>query len=88
MFPETPVTYRYFREDGEGFAHQDGQPYTVGEVITDRPVDMENPARITYGIGIAKTLIDPDLPFEQGGTYFPDYLPLLAEPLRFEADEQ
>jgi hypothetical protein len=85
VFPETPVTYRYFREEGEGFAHQDGRPYQMGEVITDRPVDMENPALITYGVGIAETLINPDLPFEQGGTYFPDYLPLLAEPLRFEA---
>ncbi|MEZ5580788.1 MAG: hypothetical protein R3F40_16055 [Candidatus Competibacteraceae bacterium] len=27
VFPETPVTYRYFREEAEGFAHQDGQPY-------------------------------------------------------------
>jgi hypothetical protein len=35
-------------------------------------------------VGIAETLIDPDLPFERGGTYLPDYLPLLAEPLRFE----
>jgi hypothetical protein len=85
VFPETPVTYRYFREAGEGFVHQDGQPYVAGEMITDRPVDMENPALITYGVGIAETLIDPELPFAQGGTYFPDYLPLLAEPLRFEA---
>lgn len=84
VFRETPVTYRYFREDGEGFAHQDGQPYQTGDVISDRPIDRENPALITYGVGIAETLIDPDLPFERGGTYFPDYLPLLAEPLRFE----
>ncbi|MCP5158792.1 MAG: hypothetical protein H6975_05140 [Gammaproteobacteria bacterium] len=87
VFPETPVTYRYFREDGEGFAHQDGRPYQLGEVITDRPVDRENPALITYGVGIAQTLVDPDLPFAQGGTYFPNYLPLLAEPLRFELEQ-
>lgn len=86
VFPETPVTYRYFREAGEGFAHQDGRIYAIGEVITDRPVDLENPALITYGVGIAETLLDPELPFAQGGTYFPDYLPLLAEPLRFEAE--
>jgi len=83
-FPETPVTFRYFRQEGEGFAHQDGRPYQVGEVITDRPVDLENPALITYGVGIAETLIDPDRPFAEGGTYFPDYAPLLIEPLRFE----
>jgi hypothetical protein len=85
VFPETPVTFRYFREAGEGFAHQDGRPYQMGEVITDRPIDLENPALITYGVGIAETLIDPDRPFEQGGTYFPDYVPLLIEPLSFES---
>lgn len=55
-------------------------------MITDRPVDSSDPASISYGVGIAKTLNDPDRPFEAGGTYFPDYLPLLAEPLRFEGD--
>jgi len=84
VFPETPVTYRYFREGEEGFAHQDGRPYAIGEVITDRPVDQENPASITYGIGIAETLIDSDKAFAQGGTYLPNYMPLLVEPLRFE----
>lgn len=84
VFPETPVTFRYFREGEEGFDHQDGRPYAVGEVITDRPVDLENPALITYGVGSAGTLIDEEKPFTQGGTYFPDYVPLLVEPLRFE----
>jgi hypothetical protein len=84
VFPETPVTFRYFREREEGFVHQDGRTYRVGEVITDRPMDLENSASITYGVGIAETLIDPDKPFEAGGTYFPDYMPLLAEPLRYE----
>ena len=84
VFPETPVTYRYFREGEEGFAHQDGRPYQVGEVITDRPIDTENPALITYLVGNAQTLIDSEKAFEDGGTYFPDYVPLLAEPLRFE----
>ncbi len=84
VFAATPVTYRYFREGEEGFTHQDGRPYQLGEVITDRPVDTENPAAITYGLGIAATLIDPDKPFTEGGTYFPDYVPLLIEPLQFE----
>lgn len=83
VFAETPVTFRYFRDGAEGFAHRDGRPYQTGEVITDRPVDLANPASITYGVGIAETLIDPDRPFESGGSYFPDYVPLLAEPLRF-----
>ena len=85
VFPETPVTYRYFRNGAEGFHHQDGSPYQLGEVITDRPVGAENPASITYGVGNAATLVDPDRAFAAGGTYFPDYAPLLAEPLRFEA---
>ncbi|KAB2936102.1 MAG: hypothetical protein F9K25_01920 [Candidatus Contendobacter sp.] len=85
VFPATPVTFRYFREGEEGFDHQDGQPYQIGEVVADRPVDLENPASITYGVGNAKTLIDPDKPFEAGGTYFPEYVPLLVEPLRFES---
>ncbi len=87
VFPETPATYRYFREAEEGFAHQDGRAYQVGEVITDRPVDRENPASITYGVGNAKTLIDPAKLFVAGGSYLPDYLPLLSEPLRFEATD-
>ena len=82
-FAETPVTYRYFREGAEGFAHQDGRPYRVGEVIADRPADTENPASIAYGAGDAATLIDPEKPFAAGGTYFPDYVPLL-DPARFE----
>ena len=77
VFAETPATYRYFRESGEGFNHQDGRAYQVGEVIIDRPIDTENPALITYGVGIAETLIDPDLPFASGGTYFPDYVPIV-----------
>ena len=83
VFPETPVTFQYFREEQEGFAHQDGRPYQPGEVITDRPVDVQNPAVMTYGVGIVETLIDPDKPFAAGGTYWPDSVPLLAEPLRF-----
>ncbi len=84
VFSETPVTYRYFRESEEGFTHQDGSPYSTGEVISDRPVDRDDPASITYGVGNAKTLVNEEKPFAQGGTYLPDYVPLLMEPLRFE----
>ncbi|MEZ5580787.1 MAG: hypothetical protein R3F40_16050 [Candidatus Competibacteraceae bacterium] len=53
------------------------------EVITDRPVDLSDPALISYGVGIAETLNDPERSFEAGGTYFPDYLPLLVGTLAF-----
>lgn len=68
VFPATPFTLRYFRRVREGFAHQDGRPYTIGEVIADRPVN-ENPADFTYGIGIVPSLIADDA--------MPDYIPLL-----------
>ncbi|HNW78825.1 MAG TPA: hypothetical protein PKH28_07925, partial [Candidatus Competibacteraceae bacterium] len=54
-----------------------------GPQSVDRPVDVQNPAVMTYGVGIVETLIDPDKPCAAGGTYWPDYVPLLAEPLRF-----
>ncbi|QEP44004.1 hypothetical protein D5085_13285 [Ectothiorhodospiraceae bacterium BW-2] len=76
MFPDTPFTLRYYRREQEAFAHQDGRPYQLGEVITDRPIDT-TPASFTYGFGIGETLIDEALPFEQGGTYYDNYVPLL-----------
>lgn len=39
--------------------HRDGRPYHVGEVIADRPMDVENPAPIADGAGIVETRIDP-----------------------------
>lgn len=84
VFPQTPVTYRYFRLPGEGYTHLDGQPYAEGEIITDRPVDTSNLARDTYQVGSEFTLIREDLDFEDGGTYNPDYLPLISYPLAFE----
>jgi hypothetical protein len=67
VFPATPLAFRYFRRARDAFAHQDGRPYAVGEVIADRPVN-ENPGDFSYGMGIVPTLIE-------GGV--PDYLPLL-----------
>ncbi|TCP60904.1 hypothetical protein EV663_10779 [Rhodovulum bhavnagarense] len=66
VFGETPVTFRYFREDATAFTHQDGTPYRVGEIVTDRPID-ENRASLTWGVGIAATEI----------TESPDYQPIL-----------
>jgi hypothetical protein len=84
VFAQTPVTFRYFRQDGEHFTRLDGTPYQTGDVITERTVDTEDPAKDTYLVGNVPTLIDERASYEQGGTYNPDYLPLLAEPLQFE----
>ncbi len=76
VFPETPFTLRYLRTADVGFAHQDGKPYQLGDVITDRPINT-NVGEFTYGLGITPTLIDEDLPYAQGGTFLSDYVPLL-----------
>lgn len=76
VFPETIYTFRYFRTPDTAYTHQDGRPYQLGEVITDRPINT-NPAELTYGMGITPTLIDPDKPYAQGGTFYADYVPLL-----------
>lgn len=85
VFAQTPVTYRYFRQEGEHFTRLDGTHYQTGEVITERTVDTEDPAKDTYMVGDVPTLIDENKPYAEGGTYNPDYIPLLAEPLQFEA---
>ena len=77
VFPETPVTFRYFREDPTAFPHQDGTPYKVGDIVIDRPIDEERTS-LTWGVGIAPTEIADS----------PDYQPILdylaehAAPLR------
>jgi hypothetical protein len=69
VFAATPFTLRYFRRDKDGFTHQDGRPYAVGEVITDRPVNPA-PGDFTYGIGIVPTLIEDK-------AIVADYVPLI-----------
>ncbi|MEW6512640.1 MAG: hypothetical protein AB1443_01420 [Pseudomonadota bacterium] len=69
VFAATPFTFRYFRRTKDGFTHQSGRLYAIGEVITDRPVN-DNPGDFTYGIGIVPTLIEDD-------TLVTDYVPLL-----------
>ena len=76
VFAETPFTFRHYRQAQDALTHQNGQPYQFGEIITDRPIDPE-PSNFTYGVGVSKTLINKELSFEQGGTYYPDYIPLL-----------
>ena len=76
VFEEAPFTLRYFRTTETAYPHQDGQPYALGELITDRPIN-ENAADFTYGIGITPTLIDEERGFEAGGSFLADYVPLL-----------
>lgn len=79
VFPETPFTLRYFRTADTAYTHQDGSPYTLGEAITDRPVNT-TVGDFTYGMGVAATLIDEAKLFIDGGTFLSDYVPLLAVP--------
>lgn len=66
VFPDTPVTFRYFRGPETAFPHQDGRPYGVGEIVVDRPIDTDRTS-LTWGVGIAATEI----------TASPDYQPIL-----------
>lgn len=77
LFAKTPFTYRYTRVGKEAYTHLDGTPYTIGEIITDRPIEKE--ATLTEGAGIVETLID-----ENDASYDGEYLPLLNYPLVYE----
>jgi hypothetical protein len=55
----------------------DGKPHAFGEVISERSVELDNPASVTYRAGDSLTEINTDLSFEQGGTYWPDYRPFV-----------
>jgi hypothetical protein len=72
VFSATPATFRYFRTRNTAFTHQDGRPYKLGEVITDREIDTD-PKSVTYGVGITKTLIGEG----SGKDFISDYQPLL-----------
>ncbi len=74
VFAQTPFTFRYARVGKDAYTHLDGRAYTMGEIITDRPVEKE--AILTQGAGIAETLID-----ENDALYDGEYLPLLNDPL-------
>lgn len=83
VFPETPVTFRHFRDPAEPLTRVDGTPYQTGEIITERPIEQDNPASLTYRAGNSTTQIDDAHPYPDGN-YNPDYLPLLQFPLQFE----
>ncbi len=84
VFPQTPATFRYFRQEGEHFTHLDGTPYQSGDIITERTVDTSDPTKDTYMVGDVPTLVDENKAYADGGTYNPDFIPLLASPLVFE----
>ena len=84
VFAQTPLSLLYLRSEAEAYTHFDGTPYRFGERITDRSVERDDPAKDTYLAGNVPTLIDPARPYAAGGTYNPNYIPLLAAPLRLE----
>lgn len=83
VFDLTPLAFRYFRTAETAFSHQDGSAYQWNDIITDRPVDTD-PVSFAYGVGTGQTLIDSELPFARGGTYEPEYVPLLMYPMATE----
>ncbi len=84
VFPETALTFRYFRTPAQAHGRLDGSAYALGDIIVDRPVHLDAPASVDFRLGSIGTLIDPNLPYTAGGTYNPEYSPLLEAPLRFE----
>lgn len=80
LFEKTPFTFLYYRDKNNSYTHIDGTPYKIGEVIVDRPYDKSE--SITKGVGVVETLIDENLPFEDGGTYIDDYIPLLGSAIQ------
>jgi len=75
VFPQTPHTFKAMRPDSDPVRKIDDSAYAFGEVITERSIEHDNPASITYRAGNQATEIDPDLPFAQGGNYLPNYTP-------------
>lgn len=73
-FYETIFTNKYYRDANTSYPHIDGTTYQFGDVITDRPYHTEE--TILRGVGMVPTLIDETLPFEEGGTYDGEYMPL------------
>ncbi|MFZ1345065.1 hypothetical protein [Thiothrix eikelboomii] len=76
VFAITPWAYRHFREPTEALTKVDGTPYQTGELITERAVELDDPASFTYRAGNTRTGIDESRPYPVGN-YNPEYLPLL-----------
>ena len=83
VFAETPLSYRHYRLPSEALSKLDGTPYQTGEVITERPIENDDPSSLTYRAGNSATLIEASRPYPQDN-YNPDYLPLLRAPVHYE----
>ena len=77
VFTETPVTYRHYRPETQEALKIGGTAYAFGEIISERSVQLDEPTRFDYRAGDSLTLIDQSLLFEEGGTFFPEYVPYL-----------
>lgn len=76
VFATTPWAYRHFRESAEAVTKADGTAYQLGELITERAVELDDPASFTYRAGNTRTGIDDSKPYPMGN-YNPEYSPLL-----------
>ncbi len=79
VFAQTPSNYHHYRLPDQTALKIDGTAYEFGEIITERSVQLDEPTRFDYRAGDSITLINKDLPFENGGTYFPEYVPYIAD---------
>ena len=77
VFPHTPHTFRALRPSTDPVRKVDDSSYAYGEIITERSIDKADPSSITFRVGNQATEINPDLPFEKGGNYLPNYTPFL-----------
>lgn len=77
VFAQTPHTFKALRAPNNQPLKLDGKPYAFGEVISERSVELDNPASVTYRAGDSLTEINAELPFAQGGSYEPDYRPFV-----------
>lgn len=77
VFASTPISYFHYRSSDIAEVKLDKTPYQFGEVISERSIQIEDPTRFDYKAGDGITLIKDNLKFENGGTYFPEYVPYL-----------
>jgi hypothetical protein len=77
VFAHTPHTLKALRPENEQPKKLDGTSYLFNEVITERSIEQDNPASVTYRAGDSLTEIDIELPFAQGGNYLPNYTPFV-----------
>ncbi|MGB5445207.1 MAG: hypothetical protein WBM99_06835 [Psychromonas sp.] len=79
VFSKTPVTYKHYRLPGQEALKIDGSAYQLGEVISERSVQLVEPTRFDYRAGDSITLIEKELDFADGGTFYPEYIPYLKQ---------